>query len=380
MSKTRYTPWLRVIIIFFFAVTITLLHFLTNTEHIHLHQIYQRSYYIPILLASYWFEILGGLATAVGLSIVYVVHISKHWAHSPVYAFEQYAEIAMYMVVAVLAGALSSIQRKARQRLEKAGRDLSQAYEKLNETFEQLKHSDRLASLGELSAGIAHEIRNPLGSIQGAVEILSGGLRPEDPKAEFAQIAKEEIAGLDKLVGEILAFSKPAPPRQMPTDVSEIIDGVCRLCADRARRQKTEIRTELDSPLPQALVDPEQIKQVLLNIIINAIQANPAGGTVLIRASHDPEDLIISVQDSGPGIKPEHLDRIFDPFFTTKREGTGLGLSISYQLVRNNGGQIRAVSEENKGACFLLRLPVIESESAGVNPEKKKVKSSAEET
>jgi two-component system sensor histidine kinase HydH len=335
---------------------ITALHFLTGTEHMYLHQVYQRSYYIPIVLASFWFEVLGGLATAVGLSSVYLVHIIRDWGHYPVYSFQQYAEIAMYMAVAVLAGSLSRGQRKARQKLEAAGAELSAAYQKLNETFDQLRHSDRLAALGQLAAVIAHEIRNPLGSIQGAVEILGAGLPASDPKSEFAQIARREVATLERLTSEILQFAKPAPPRQLPIDPQEIIEAACRLCADQARRLQVEINLE-PVPTTRILVDPEQIKQVLLNILINAIQVQPSGGKVEIRVSHDANDVVISVRDFGPGIAAENLGRIFEPFFTTKREGTGLGLAISYQLVSHNGGRIRAESPLGQGACFRISFP-----------------------
>jgi two-component system sensor histidine kinase HydH len=218
MPKNLTNKYLKVGIIVVFVLIITILHFSTSTEHMYLHQVYQRSYYIPIVLASFWFEIWGGLATAVGLSALYLIHISRDWAHHPDYSFQQYAEIAMYLIIAVLVGYLSQAQRKTRERLENAGSQLKAAYQKLNETFDQLRHSDRLASLGQLSAGIAHEIRNPLGSIQGAVDILAQDLLPSDPKSEFAQIARKEVSRLEKLTGEILQFSKPAPPKQLPND------------------------------------------------------------------------------------------------------------------------------------------------------------------
>jgi signal transduction histidine kinase len=213
ISKHKEMLWKTTLIILLVLI-ITLLHFLTGTEHIYLHSIYQRSYYIPILLASYWFEILGGVATVVGLSSVYIIHIVRDWGHYPAYSFQQYAEIAMYIAVAVLAGSLSRAQRKARQKLEAAGAELSAAYQKLNETVDRLRQSDRLASLGRLAAVIAHEVRNPLGSIQGAVEILGAGLPASDPKSEFAQIARKEVAALERLTNEILQFSRPAAPKQ----------------------------------------------------------------------------------------------------------------------------------------------------------------------
>lgn len=356
-------PW-KAILIILLVTGITALHFLTGTEHMNLHQIYQRSYYIPIVLASFWFEVLGGLATAVGLSSVYLVHIIRDWGQDPVYSFQQYAEIAMYMAVAVLTGSLSRAQRKARQRLEAAGAELSTAYQKLNETFDQLRHSDRLASLGQLAAVVAHEIRNPLGSIQGAVEILGEGLPASDPKAEFAQIARKEVASLERLTSEILQFSKPAPPKQLPIDPQEIIEAACRLCADQAHRQQVDINLK-PAAATRILVDPEQIKQVLLNILINAIQVQPSGGKIEIRVSRDSDEVVISVRDFGPGIAAENLERVFDPFFTTRREGTGLGLAISYQLVSHNGGRISAESPPGQGACFRISFPMSNSGTTG---------------
>ena len=194
-SKQRY--W-RIGITVVLVLVITALHFKTSIERPYLHQIYQRSYYIPIVLAGYWFEIVGGVATALGLTILFVVHIWRDWSHHPNYTFQQYAEIPMYLVIAVLVGYLSRVQRKTRESLEKAGAELAGAYKKLNETFDQLRHADRLALLGELSAGIAHEIRNPLASIQGAVDILGQGMSAEDPKSEFAEIARKEAARLEK--------------------------------------------------------------------------------------------------------------------------------------------------------------------------------------
>jgi signal transduction histidine kinase len=357
MEKRADNRFLRVGIIVALVSVITILHFTTPIEHIYLHQIYQRSYYIPIVLAGYWFELLGGLATAVGLAILFSIHISHDWSHHPDYSFQQYAEIPMYIVIAILAGYLSRLQRKTRERLETAAAELAAAYKKLNDTFDQLRHADRLASLGQLAAGIAHEIRNPLGSIQGAVEILGNGVPPEDPRSEFAEIARKEVARLEGLTSEILQFSKPAPPRQLETNPCEIIEAACRLVTDQASRYGIAILRSVNTPAAMILVDPEQVKQVLINILINAIQAQAKDGKIKVEASVEAGEWITSIQDGGPGIDPGQMDRIFDPFFTTKREGTGLGLSISYQLVKNNGGRIWVTSEPGKGACFFIAFP-----------------------
>ena len=344
------------------VIAISMLHFVTSTERIYLHQIYQRSYYIPIVLGSFWFEIWGGLLTAGGLTAVYLVHILRHWSHQPFYSFQQYAEIAVYFVVAILIGALSRAQRRARERLETAGAELTEAYRKLNDMFDQLRHADKLAALGQLSSGIVHEIRNPLGSIQGAVEILGRGLPSGDPKREFAEIARAELARLNKLLNEILRFSKPAAPNPMPTDPAQLIEAALRLCSDQAKQQSVDVEVDTATGTNRILVDPEQIKQVLLNILINALQVQPKGGRVKIQTRTEASETVMSIRDSGPGISQEDLDRIFDPFFTTKGEGTGLGLSISYQLVRNNGGRIRVTSPSGEGACFEIGFPAMRTE------------------
>jgi two-component system sensor histidine kinase HydH len=358
MEKRSNNKFLRVGIIAVLVSAITVLHFTTSVEHSYLHQIYQRSYYIPIVLGGYWFEVLGGLATASSLTVLFIVHIWRDWSHYPFYSFQQYAEIPMYFVIAVLVGYLSQLQRKTRERLESASAEISAAYKKLNDTFDQLRHADRLAALGQLAAGIAHEIRNPLGSIQGAVDILGQGMPAEDPKFEFAQIARKEVSRLERLTGEILQFSKPAAPRQLKTDPREIIEAACRLVTDQAHQHGIDFIRRIDATEAMISVDPEQVKQVLINILINAVQAQPGAGGIGIRGYVEAGEWITAIRDAGSGIDPEQLEKIFDPFFTTKREGTGLGLSISYQLVRNNGGRIWATSEMGHGTCFFVGFPL----------------------
>jgi signal transduction histidine kinase len=145
----------------------------------------------------------------------------------------------------------------------------------------------------------------------------------------------------------------------MPTDPSELVQEALRLCSDQAKRQSVEVVVEPSVGNNRILVDPEQVKQVLLNILINALQAQPKGGRVAMRIQAAGQETVISIQDAGPGIRPEDLERIFDPFFTTRGDGTGLGLSISYQLVRNNGGRIRAVSPQGEGARFEIAFPLM---------------------
>jgi two-component system, NtrC family, sensor histidine kinase HydH len=359
MKNTSKYKFIRTGCIAALVLIITILHFKTNIDRPYLHQIYQRSYYIPIVLAGFWFELLGALATAIGLAILFIAHIWHDWSHHPDYTFQQYAEIPMYFVIAILVGYLSRLQRITREKLETAGTEVSTAYKKLNDAFDQLRHADRLASLGQLAAGIAHEIRNPLASIKGAVDILGQNMPADDPKSEFAQIACKEASRIEKLTGEILQFSKPVPPQKMRTDPHEIIESARRLVADQARRLGVVLNHNAVESNATIFVDPEQVKQVLINILINGIQAQPNGGALQISVRTEAEECIMAVQDSGPGMTQDQLERIFDPFYTTKREGTGLGLSISYQMVKNNGGRIWAASNPGNSSCFYISFPLL---------------------
>ncbi len=362
-------PWLRIrrsgsdgwkiLLIVVLTLVISAFHFLTGTEHRYLHEIYQRTYYIPILLAAFWYGPLIGVAAAFGVSVIYWVHIRLDWLHAPLYSFNQYAEILLYHSVALIIGILAFRERTQRRRLEETSAELAEAYQKLRATFEQLRRADRLAALGELSAGIAHEIRNPLGSIKGSIEILETEIPTTHSKHEFVEIIKEETARLNRLVGEFLDFARPPQPKVADASLNELIEGALSLVAKGAEQSQIRISRELDAEMPQLTLDPDQIRQVLLNILLNAIQAMADGGRLSIRSRFEREhrQAVIEVEDTGPGVPADELEYIFDPFYSTKSNGTGLGLSISHQLVENHGGRIFARANPDRGLTVQIELP-----------------------
>lgn len=338
---------------------ISAFHYTTSIDHRYLHEIYQRAYYIPILLAAYWFGPWKGLLFAFVTSMVYAYHIQRDWTHVPVYSFNQYAEIILYHLTALIIGFLALKDRRQREKLEAASQELTAAYEKLQDTFEQLRRADRLAALGELSAGIAHEIRNPLGSIKGSVEILENEIPPDHPKREFVRILKEETARLNSIIAQFLKFARPPRPSVEPTDIAALIDETLILVEKEAEQGAIDIRRNLDSSIPQIKVDQDQMRQVLLNLLLNGIQAMPEGGALQVRSFQSDGRLVIEVEDEGTGISKEiELDQIFDPFFTTKSQGTGLGLSISHQLIENHNGTLTAHRNRLKGLTLRVELPL----------------------
>ncbi len=357
---------------------VSLLHFNTSTQFLVLHEIYQRVYYIPILLAAFWYGPWIGLVTSTSICLIYSYHIQTDWSGFPAYTINQYAEMVLYYAVALITGFLSRSERRQRQRAEETASDLARAYQQLRQTSEQLRRAERLAALGELTAGIAHEIRNPLGSVKGAVEILERRAPEGHPDREFLNIISEEIRRLDQTLSEFLRFARPAEPQMQQASLNDLIDSSVALLREQARQAGVDIQTDLDPRLPALQLDPGQIKQVLLNVMLNGIQAMPQGGVLKVRSSlnrdaldegrrwragrqEDPAIAVIEVSDSGEGLADAVLPRVFDPFFTTKSSGMGLGLSVSHRLIENHRGRISLQPNADRGVTCRVELPLGQS-------------------
>jgi two-component system, NtrC family, sensor histidine kinase HydH len=339
-------------------VAVSLLHYATATSHIWLHPLLQRAYYVPILLMALWFGWRGGILAASLSAVLYVPHIQMSWAFAPEYRATQIVEVGMFFVIGALTGLLADHERTQRAHAEETARKLSEVYGQLHASFEQLRRADRLSALGELSAGLAHEIRNPLGSVEGAVQILRRPELPTDTRNEFGTLAQKEINRLKGLLTDFLDFARPQTPKRVPTDPGELLEAVSKLAAETAKMSGIRVRVESVGSVPTVFVDPEQMKQVLLNLVINAIQAMPSGGEIVLRVARTLESIILEVQDEGVGIPPEDLERVFNPFVTTRPDGTGLGLSIAYQIVSQHGGHIAAQRNPERGMTFRVTLPL----------------------
>lgn len=338
-------------------VLITVLHFLTPLDQVVWHEAYQRLYYIPIIAAALLFGLRGGLAASLFATVIYSPHIFLHWQHGHFdYSINQYAEVVIFNLVGSVMGALGDRLKRARERAERNANERRKAYEELQRTFEQLLQAEKLAALGELAAGIVHEVRNPLGAIKGAVEILEDELPVESPRREFSNLAKKEIERLDKLVGEFLRFARPATLSIGLNDLNEIVESVASLVQNQALSQGISVEKKLQPNLLKVSVDDEQIKQVLLNLAMNSLQAMPNGGQLVFRTFEKEENCVVEVEDTGTGIEEKDLSKIFDPFFTTKEKGVGLGLSIAYKIISQHKGEMTVTSNQN-GTVFSLLIP-----------------------
>ena len=350
--------WWKIALVGGAIILISTLHFLTPIESITAHQVYQRLYYLPIVAAALLFGLRGGLLAALFSSAVYLPHIFFQWHHQTEYSLNQYIEIVLFFFFAIVAGVLSDRNRREHERSEKITAELERSYAELRQTFEQLLQAERLSALGEISAGIVHEIRNPLGAIKGAVEIIEDELAPDSPRREFAQIAKHEVDRIEKLVREFVRFARPPKLVRNLADINGLIESVVKLLDQQAAAQKVTVKKEFAGDLPQVTLDIEQIEQVLLNLAINALQAMPGGGTLVFRTNQVKETVTIEVEDTGCGIPPNVIGRIFDPFFTTKDKGSGLGLSVAHKIVSQHEGSL--VAENTAlGTVFRLTLKTI---------------------
>jgi signal transduction histidine kinase len=250
-------------------------------------------------------------------------------------------------------------------RLDTAKRELDQFH------FNQMERADRLASVGEMAAGIAHEIKNPLTGIASAITIIKDDFDAPDPRREILNEVLEQIKRLDKTVNDLLFFGKPTQPEPTFTDVNTALKKTLMFAAQHrgGKGRHIEKTFELQEDLPTVYVDPKQIQQVFLNLILNAIQAMQDGGTLTLTSCSIQKDgqpwVQVRIADTGPGIPEQILEKIFTPFFTTKAQGTGLGLAICHKLVSQQGGAISVASKDGRGTTFIIDLPAASFAEAG---------------
>jgi signal transduction histidine kinase len=373
--KTSMT--IRIPLLALSIIAISLLHYLTPLRLHYLHDIFQRLYYLPIILAAIWFGLRGGLACSLVVSIVYAPHILFQWGGHLTLELEKYLEIVLYNIVGGVTGLLAQRERERSAELQKTAEGLEQSYHKLQEQSEQLiaieknlRSAEKLSTLGEMAAVLAHEIRNPLGSIRGTAEILRDDYRPGDPKYEFIDIQIRETERLNRVVEDFLRMARPLPTEMVRCRVQAELKTVALLVANDARERR--ISLVLEPPTVDVVVngDGEKLRQAFLNIAINSLQATPGGGNLTIstsvcRADDAAAMCEIRFCDSGEGFDTESLARIFEPFYTTKPDGTGLGLAITKKIVEGHGGTLQVESVVGQGTTVLIRLPVLTHPTQG---------------
>jgi len=347
MTRTQRSKWWWSVGILF--VTITVFHYTTSIAWVDPHTIYRRLYYIPVVLAAFAGGVPGAMAIAGVVTLAYLPHaflLPHHLDPSP--AVDKILEMVLYFGVGGLTGWLVDRERAARQREQEAALRRAEA-----ETVAR-----RLEAVVHLSRGLAHEIRNPLGGIQGAIEIIAEDVPEDSPRRDMVDVALRETARLDRVLRDFLDFARPRPPRVARVRIGDIVGHVVALLAGEAEAAGITLGATGDSDL-EAMVDRDQMVQVLVNIVRNAIQVTPEGGRVEVVVLRNEEGSpVVEVRDTGPGIPPELGDTIYDPYVSTREDGTGLGLCLSTVLARSNRCQLVHRPRPGGGTIFELVMPV----------------------
>lgn len=230
--------------------------------------------------------------------------------------------------------------------------------EQLVRTQEKLVLSERFAAIGEAAAHLSHEIKNPLMVMGGFASQILGTLPEEDQRREKLRIIASEAKRLEALLMEVRDFTRPAKPKMVKADANATVREVVDMLHEQFKPQDIRLSLELAPDLPPCRFDPNQLKQVLLNLTKNAMEAMPQGGTLTIESSADDNHIRLEVVDSGEGISKEQMKKLFHPFFTTKQKGTGLGLAVCYKIIQDHGGEITARSKKGSGSRFSVTLPL----------------------
>ena len=354
----------RLLIILFFITGITIAHYTMSHTVVYLHDVSRRLYYLPIILSGLWFGKRGGIYSSAAITVLYFPHALFAWyANNPRY-LDNIIEIVFFNIVGYLVGVYIERRNIQQQENEENARKLKAAYqqlktnsERLTRLEERLRFADRLSILGELAASLAHEIRNPLGGIQGAAEILRKKIDAHSTEAEFVDIQLKEIQRLNKVVGNYLALAKTDSVELNPTPLHEIVTDALELTRISARKKKIQIQTSFPEKPILVMANGLQIQQVILNLTLNAIQAMPDGGKLDISITVKKNRALVTVRDNGPGVPEAYKDQLFKTFFTSKKEGTGLGLSIVKRIVQNHNGKIwfESVPRDTR---FFVELPL----------------------
>ncbi len=268
--------------------------------------------------------------------------------------------VSILTVTVVICGLLLAWNRMLSRRVEARTGDLARARSQLEETFDELLESKKLAAVGHLALGLTHEIRNPLSAIRMNIKMIRKKWQPEGRLQEHFSIIDDEILRLNRLLSDVMDFARPGPLRLQIHDLNEIVQRVNLLLAQRFEEEQVAVDIRMPSPLP-VVCDAGQIEQVLLNLVLNALDAmreidEPKQLSIVAAAEQD--QVSVQVTDNGCGIRPEDRDKLFDPFYTTKPAGGGLGLCNLQSILLRHQGSVEILEKQGRGACFRIRLPV----------------------
>ncbi len=251
------------------------------------------------------------------------------------------------------------LQREIKEWNKELEKRVTQKSRELEKAHQEIIQAEKLAAVGHVSAGMAHEIRNPLNSINLFAQILLADSAISDENKNYISKISHEVERIDSILVQMLASSQNEAKNAQKVNLQEIVTSVLRSAQPLIEAQQVELRFDSEEDIPPVHADPVEMEQIFTNLIANALYEMPEGGTLKLLLKADAEKIMIHISDSGPGIPQENMQRIFDPFFTTRSKGTGFGLSVVLRIVNNCGGRIKVESPPGQGAHFLIELPLL---------------------
>lgn len=329
---------MRVISLAALVTGITLLHYFTEWKVHYYHIFYQGLYFLPVMIAGFWFGLRGALCVSLSITILYLPFTIIHWKGFSADDFNSVMEMVLYNAVALILGKL---------------RDQEKAVQK------RLREAERLAAMGKAFSGLAHDLKTPLIAIGGLSRLVQKNLEEDNPCRNKLDLVIKETQRLEEMVKEILDFSKPLELRRSKDDIGKVINQCTDLISDLAQQRNVNVENQCPQNLPPVSFDASRIKQALINLLVNAIDASPGGETVKLYCYLKQKRLVIEVTDNGSGIAVNKKEEIFLPFFTTKRDGTGLGLPIAKKIVEAHHGYLEVLGNRERGVTFKVIIPIV---------------------
>ena len=327
----------KIVIISVMIGGILCLHYLTFPDMRYHHAVYRMLFYLPLVLGSLWFGMKGAVYICVSVSVLFLPHAIRQWQGFSFEDFYRLLEGVLYILIALTLGFMVERERKKQRALVRVR---------------------SLAAVGKAVSEIAHDMKTPLMAIGGFAEQVFKKLEPDNPDRKKLGLVIQETAHLESMVKEMLDFGKPVELQFTEIDFNELVSDSVGVSQPMAKESGVGLETDLASSLPSVVLDAPKVRQVLLNLITNAIQASTVGDRVWVCTSLNSLGVVLEVSDHGGGIAKEYRENIFDPFFSTKRGGTGLGLGIVKKIVETHGGDVSFSANQEKGVTFTVRLPL----------------------
>ena len=340
------------------VAVISLLHYVTSYHSVPFHEIFQRLYYLPIVVAAMIYGVRGGLGTAALSAALFVPHVILDWHAWPIFQLGQYAEVVVFTLVGTITGLLADRLRAQRDRCQLTAAELDRTCQQLEASVEERVRADRLVTIGRLASGIAHEIRTPLGGLLGSLEILGADIPSSHPKAEFLAIARQQVERLNCVVTEFLDFARPPAPASRPTDLGSVVETVARLAGPTLSVQGGAVDVEIPTRRPHAIVDVEQLQRALLNVLLDETIVRRAGRIhVSVDATEEVARITIATSVT-PDASTRKIADIFEPF-PASDPGAGLTLASARRVIENQDGTIRAEFDAGRHLRFVIELPLV---------------------